>query len=170
MGSLIEGESIILPAGAFAHAGYLVLWKVILVAFTGTLLADQSLYYLGRRYGSHFLDKLPSWKTRADRAFKLLHRFESAYILSFRFIYGIRIISPVIIGVSGVSPLRFTILNVIAAAIWSVLSCSAGYFLADVITHELHLPKYILAGVIILGLMALGIRKWMGRSKRTDYQ
>jgi len=164
LGALIEGESIILPAGAFAHQGYLSLGWVMLVAFTGTLLADQGLYYLGRHYGSHFLDKYPSWRERADRAFKLLHRFESAYILSFRFIYGIRIISPVIIGVSGVSPKRFTILNIIAAAIWSVLSCSAGYFLADVITHEHNLPKYILGGVIVIGLSILGYRKWKNRT------
>ncbi|MBN9565655.1 MAG: DedA family protein [Alphaproteobacteria bacterium] len=129
LGSLIEGESVILTAGVLAQQGYLSLWGIIVVSFMGTLLADQFLFHIGRLHGNKLLAKWPSLEAKANRALNLLHKYNTLYILSFRFIYGIRVISPVIIGMSGVSIKRFSILNVIAAAVWSVLSCIAGYAL-----------------------------------------
>ena len=51
LGSLIEGESVILPAGYFASQGVLDLSWVIVIAFFGTLIADQSLFILGHILG-----------------------------------------------------------------------------------------------------------------------
>ena len=47
LGSMVEGESIILTACVMAYMGYLSIAKIVLIAFLGTLIADQSLYYLG---------------------------------------------------------------------------------------------------------------------------
>lgn len=161
LGSLIEGESVIFIAGFFAHEGYLSLPKIILVAFIGTLFADQALYFVGRHYGTRFIDRFPSFKPRAERAFQLLRRYDNIFILSFRFIYGIRIISPVVIGASGVGIQRFIILNFIAAIIWSVGSCVAAYYFAHLIMDEMHLiPKIILGLVIIGGGIWYGIYRW----------
>ena len=151
LGSLIEGESIIFLAGFFAHEGYLSLPKIILISFFGSLIADQSLYHVGRHYGNHIIDKFPSMRLRADRAFRLLRRYDNIYILTFRFIYGIRIISPIIIGASGVEFKRFSILNIIAAAIWSVGSCVAAYYFAYLVMDKFHLFPKILLGVLLGG-------------------
>lgn len=166
LGSMVEGESVILIAGFFAHEGILSLPKIIIVSFIGTLFADQALYHVGRHYGSHFIEKFPSLKPRADRAFNLLKRYKNTFILSFRFIWGIRIISPIIIGTSGISVKRFMILNLIAAIIWSVGSCLAAYYFAHLIMEHLTLLPKILLGVI-LGGATLGyfITKW--RKKNT---
>src|ERR1700722_16347978 len=136
---MIEGESVIFIAGFFAHEGYLSLPKLILVSFVGTLFADQALYFVGRHYGSSFIERFPSIEPRAAKAFQLLRRYDNIFILSFRFIYGIRIISPVVIGASGVGIQRFMILNFLAAIIWSVGSCLAAYYFAHLILEELHL-------------------------------
>jgi len=163
LGSMIEGESIIFIAGFFAHEGYLSLPKIILVSFLGTLFADQALYFIGRRYGNPFINRFP-FRPRAEKAFQLLRRYDNIFILSFRFIYGIRIISPVVIGTSGVSIKRFMILNFIAAIIWSVSSCVAAYYFAYLIMQDVHLiPKIILGLVILGGGIWYGIHKWRNR-------
>lgn len=128
LGSLIEGESVILAASAAAYHGYLSLPKIMVIAFLGTLCADQFFYQIGRRYGHAILERFPKLKGPSQRAFDLLRRYDTLFILSFRFIYGIRNVSPIVVGMSGVSVLRFTVLNIIAAALWSVLSCLIGYF------------------------------------------
>ncbi|MBY0292460.1 MAG: DedA family protein [Alphaproteobacteria bacterium] len=151
LGSLVEGESVIFVAGFLAHEGYLSLPKIILVSFVGTLFADQALYFVGRRYGSSIIDKFPSIKPKADKAFQLLRRYDTLFILSFRFIYGIRIISPVIIGSSGVGIKRFMILNLIAAIIWSVGSCVAAFYFAHLIMDQLHLLPKIILGIVVIG-------------------
>lgn len=165
LGSLIEGESVIFLAGFFAHEGYLSLPKVILVSFIGTLFADQALYHVGRHYGNHVLDKFPSLRSRADRAFRLLRRYDNIFILTFRFVYGIRTISPIIIGASGVGFKRFTLLNLIAAVIWSVGSCVIAYYFAYLILEEFHLFSKVLLGALVgIGLIAYIVYKWRQKS------
>ena len=166
LGSLIEGESVIFIAGFFAHEGYLSLPKIILVSFVGTLFADQLLYFVGRRYGNPFIERFPSLRPHAEKAFQLLRRYDNIFILSFRFIYGIRIISPVVIGASGVGVKRFMLLNFLAAIIWSVGSCVAAYFLAHLILDVIHLfPKIILGLVILGGVVWYSISTWRKRSR-----
>ncbi len=161
LGSLIEGESIIFVAGFMAHEGYLSLPKIILIAFFGTLFADQGLYFVGRHYGNRVIDRFPSLRPRAEKAFQLLKRYDNIFILSFRFIYGIRIISPVVIGASGIGIKRFMVLNLIAALIWSVSSCVAAYYFAHLIMDELHLvPKIILALVVLGSGIGFIVYKW----------
>jgi membrane protein DedA with SNARE-associated domain len=163
LGSLVEGESVIFIAGFFAHEGYLSLSKIILVSFVGTLFADQALYHVGRNYGNQIIDRYPSLRPRADKAFTLLRRYQNLFILSNRFIWGIRTISPIVIGTSGVSQLRYLILNVIAAVIWSVGSCTAAFFFAHLIVDKIHLlPK------ILLGLLIVGGGIWYVRSRLND--
>lgn len=151
LGSMVEGESVILTAGFLAHEGYLSLYKIIMISFAGSVFADQVLYYVGRYYGEPILNRYPTLRTRSDRAFRLLRRYGTIYILSFRFIYGIRTLSPIVIGVAGIRPLRYAVLNVIAAAIWAVLSCCAGYYLAHFLMDSLEIIPKILFGVIVGG-------------------
>ncbi|MBX9622018.1 MAG: DedA family protein [Alphaproteobacteria bacterium] len=161
LGSMIEGESVVITAGFLAHEGYLSLPKIIAISFFGTLIADQGLYHLDRYQGVYFLTRFPRLKPRADRAFLLLHRYNGYFILAFRFIYGIRTISPLVIGASGISPKRFTVLNLIAASIWSVLSCLVGYFFGDVIMNQQsYLSKYIFGGLFVLGMIGYSIYKF----------
>ncbi|MBX9977531.1 MAG: hypothetical protein K2X98_04730, partial [Alphaproteobacteria bacterium] len=94
LGSMVEGESVILTASFLAHEGYFSITKIMGIAFLGTLFADQALYQVGYHYGPRFFDRFPSAKNRTQRAFDLLHKWDSWFILSCRFIYGIRIISP----------------------------------------------------------------------------
>lgn len=166
---MFEGESVIFIAGFFAHEGILSLPKLILVSFLGTFVSDQAFYYVGRHYGNHVIDRFPSLRPRADKAFGLLKRYDVIFILSFRFIYGIRTISPLIIGSSGVGIKKFTILNFIAAIIWSVGSCLAAYYFADLIMDKMDLiPKITLGFVLIGGILAYLIIKWRKR-KHEEY-
>jgi membrane protein DedA with SNARE-associated domain len=165
LGSLVEGESIIFMAGFLAHEGYLSLPKIILISFFGTLFADQGLYFVGRYYGNPFLDRFSSLRERAEKAFSLLRRYDNIFILSFRFIYGIRIISPIVIGASGVGFKRFLILNFVAAIIWSVSSCVAAYYFAAIIMDKIHLlPKIILGIALLGGGLGYGVYRWRLRA------
>ena len=161
LGSLIEGESVILTAGFLASQGYLSLTKIIAVSFIGTLFADQTLFFVGHFYGQRVLNRFPALEAPSAKAFRLLHTYKTLYILTFRFIYGIRIISPVIIGAGGVSFRSFAILNLIAAVIWSVLSCSCGYLFGHFLMSYLSpLERFFVLGS--LGFVFLGTILWKG--------
>ena len=100
-------------------------------AFVGSMCGDQLYYYIGRTKGPKFLEKRPHWKPKTDRAFKLLRRYQNLLILCFRFLYGIRIVTPFVIGASGIHPLRYIALNTIGAVIWAVSFAALGYTLGE---------------------------------------
>lgn len=168
LGATVEGESVILTASALASLGYLSLYKVMLVAFCTTVVVDQVLFFVGRSYGSSIFEKYPRFKKPSEKAFKFLNRFDLWFILMFRFIYGIRTISPVVIGAARISPARFAPLNVIAAAIWTLISCFGGYLLGDAMINLFHyfaqVQKYIILGFIVIATAFL-IRKYRKKQK-----
>ncbi len=151
---------------------------VLLIAFTGTLTADQTLFYIGRRYGPDLLKRKPHWNDKVERIFKLLHKHNLGFILTFRFIYGIRTLSPLVIGASGFDNKRFAVLNLIAAVIWTILSCSTGYFLGyffgdtleDLINKAMRYQKLIVFTLIGVFTITFLIKKWWDtrQNKKTD--
>ncbi len=129
VGSFFEGESIVITAGFLSYQGVLSLPICILLAFTGSVLADQILFFVGRKYGPGFISRRPQWQEKSKKVFDHLHKHSTLFIMGFRFIYGIRTISPIVIGASGVPIKRFAVLNILAGAIWATLSCGIGYIL-----------------------------------------
>jgi membrane protein DedA with SNARE-associated domain len=170
LGSMVEGESVILTASFLAAQGYLSIGYVMIVAFLGTLLADQGLFFVGYRFGAGFLERFPRLNKPANRAFNLLQKWGTAYILLFRFIYGVRIISPMVIGASGISIRRFVILNFIAAIIWTVISCMIGYLLGEAVQHVIVNFKvyqfYFLGALIVLIALIAGLTFYCRQRKK----
>ena len=127
IGTFLEGETILIVGGFAAHRGFLELPWVIFCAFFGTLFGDQLYFYIGRSQGKAFLEKRPAWKSKSEKVFLLLDQHQTWLILGFRFLYGLRTITPFIIGASRVSPLRFLVLNIIGALVWAIVIGVSGY-------------------------------------------
>lgn len=151
IGTFLEGETILIVAGFLAYQGYLELFWVILSAFLGTFAGDQTFFHLGRSKGIGFLEKRPKWKHNAERTFTLLNKHQVAVILGFRFIYGIRNVTPFVIGASGLDPFRFFVLNFLGALTWAISFGILGYHLGTVLESTLHeVKKY---EMIVLGIL-----------------
>ena len=89
------------------------------------------------------------------------------FILSFRFLYGLRTVAPFAIGMSSVKASTYAILNVIAAAIWAVAVALLGYLLGDAI-HALlrgakHVEHWVIGGFAVGGLLLWWWRWSIGR-------
>jgi membrane protein DedA with SNARE-associated domain len=126
-GTFLEGETILIMAGAAAYRGYLTLPMVIAVGTMASFVGDQIYFYLGRRYGAAILLRYPSLQSRATRANALLERHHVPLILFIRFLYGLRIAGPFVLGMSEVSWIRFLVLNFIGAVVWAALITGGGY-------------------------------------------
>lgn len=159
LASMIEGESVILPAGYFAAQGELSLPKIMLISFLGSLFADQFLFFVGQRWGKRALEKAAQNRPKLDavvqKSFSFLHQNKRFYILTFRFIYGVRIMSPVVIGAANVSFKEFATLNIIAAALWAFLSCGAGYVFGGFLINYLSSTQRFFVLGVLGGISAL---------------
>lgn len=170
LGSLIEGESVILTASSMAAAGYLSLPKIMIIAFLGTLTADQVLYIVGRSYGPSIFNRFPKLNKSSEKAFRLLNRYDALFIIISRFVYGIRITSAIVIGAGGVPPYRYIPLNFISALIWTLVSCLGGYMLGDMMLSIIEnfelVQKYLLIGVLGFAILIAGFLVFRRKRKK----
>lgn len=145
----------VLTAGVFCQQGLMSLQWVIFVAFLGTMLTEQALYFVGRIYGMQLIDRYPSLKEKSQRVIEFLRKYDSAFIFGCRFVYGIRNVSPIMIGVADIPPLKYSALNIPAAFIWAVIVAGAGYVFADVIEKAKDNLQYVQYGAWALLVGAL---------------
>lgn len=171
LGSMIEGESIIVTAAVLASMGYLSIQKILAITFCGTLLADQGLFFLGTRYGDRILNAVskrwPAKQVYLDRAFGLIRSHKKVYIFIFRFIYGIRILSPLVIGASGqVSKREFAVLNFLAAIVWTLAIVLGGFYVGKFFHKNLKLLA-VLGLVVFVVLLVYLYKKMSKKNERT---
>jgi membrane protein DedA with SNARE-associated domain len=126
-GALLEGEVVLLIAGGAAYHGYVDLPLVMLISFVGAMIHDHLLFFIGRGLGARFFLKFPTFREKFRKVFDLFHKYHNYFILGFRFVYGLRTITPVIIGTSHIHLRKYSTLTLIAGIIWAISISYIGY-------------------------------------------
>ena len=141
--------------GLAAHHGYLSFPLVVAVAVTGGFLSDQILFYVGRRYGERFLRRFPGVAARVPRAQALLKRWDVLAILLVRFLYGLRIAAPIVIGSCGIAPWRLALFDFVGALLWALVVAGLGYFAGQAVQRWVaHLDLSVVLALIAAALLA----------------
>ena len=113
IGSVAEGETITLLGGVAAHQGLLKFPLVVAAVALGGMIGDQLLYFLGLRFGPTLLKRFAKHKKKINRAQRLIQRHPYLFVIGTRFMYGFRIIGPILIGASRLPPKIFLPLNIL---------------------------------------------------------
>ena len=149
--TFLEGETVILFAGFAAAQGLLNPFALLVAAWLGSFAGDQSYFWIGRHFGLRVLKRIPAWGYGVEAALAWLERYNTLFILSFRFIYGVRNLSSFAMGMSAVNWKRFLWLNLTAAGLWAASFIGAGYFLG-------HAFRAVLGDIVrSFGLVMLGV-------------
>lgn len=169
VGTLLEGETMLVLAGFAAQQGYLQLHWVILIALLGGFLGDQCYFWLGRRHGSWVLSHFPRLVPVFGRANQLIERYHEVLIVGIRFLYGLRTVGPMALGMSAVLAWRFVLFNALGAVIWAIAIGSAGYLFGQALTLLLNdlkkLEELLLLVILFGGVAVWGWRRWRFRKK-----
>ena len=172
VGSVAEGETITLLGGVAAHQGLLKFPLVVAAVALGGMIGDQLLYFLGMRFGPTLLKRFAKHKKKINRAQRLIQRHPYLFVIGTRFMYGFRIIGPILIGASRLPPKIFLLLNVIGAFAWALIFTTLGYVGGEVIGPWLHnLDQHLKhwAWLILVVVAVIGVRLWMRhREKKQD--
>ena len=162
--TFLEGETIVIIAGFLAQQDLLYPPYIALCAFCGSVTSDQLMFLLGRWKGMSIIQRFPKLEKNMGKATRLLSRYETPLILGFRFLYGVRNVTPILMGVSNVCYIKFLTLNIIGGAVWAVSFTAAGYFFGHAVTTFMkavpHAGMYMLAGMVLL---VAGIWFWRRR-------
>lgn len=161
VGTFLEGETILMIGGILAHLGYLKLPAVMLVAFVGSFSGDQFYFVIGRLKSQDLLVKHPRWRYRVNRVHQLIERYRDLIMLGFRFVYGMRIMTPFVLAMDKrIKTSRFILLNAIGAVIWSVVISAGGYlfgYALEIVIRDI--KRYELEVIFIISV--IGIVLWI---------
>lgn len=155
VGTFLEGETILVMAGFLSHQGSLNPYGVAVSAFLGSFMGDQLLFYIGRRHASHPFVVRISRRPIFEKIMTLIADHPKKFTLSFRFIYGIRTISPIALGLTNIKIRDFLVLNAIAAAIWASAFTALGYVFGKAFENFLGEIKAVEQKVLIAIAIAL---------------
>ncbi|NPA87898.1 DedA family protein [Caminibacter pacificus] len=152
--SIMEGETGLVMAGILSHTGDMNLWVAIVVAALGGFIGDQIYYYLGRFNKNWVLKELNAHRRKFAKARLLLRKYGGWVIFIQRFIYGMRTIIPMTIGVLGYDPKKYAIINFISAFVWASVTIIPSYIFGEQLLEFLKwLKQHWYFGIMFLAVV-----------------
>lgn len=155
VGAGIEGEAVAITGGVLAQNGLLPVWGVVIAAGAGACIADQLWFWLARHYEQEKWVKRVERRPAFQRALRILEHHLILFTLGFRFIYGMRTVTPIAISASNIRSRTFVALNAISAAVWGVLMVWGGFLFGKAIDPWLHRIKSATLIVLAVGAVVL---------------
>jgi membrane protein DedA with SNARE-associated domain len=125
----VPTDATLVTAGAFAAHGRLSLSILFVVSTISTTLGTTVAFLLGRR-GGDFFDKHAKRVNPAvlSRTRRFMDQHGGIMVATGRFIPFARMLISPLAGLSTMSLARFTVFNIVGAAVWSAVFCGVGYF------------------------------------------
>ncbi len=155
--SLGGGMVALIAAGVLSYSGQMDLTVSILVAFIANVIGDSLLFYLSRYNKQQMMPYLKKHRRKLALSHILMKKYGDKIIFFQKFVYGIKTLIPIAIGFTKYSAIKFNILNVISAALWSLIIAFTSYKAGETL---ISVSKYIsgkpwLAPIILAGLIGL---------------
>jgi len=122
VGLFVSGLFLFGVATVMVETQILSLWQITPLAFLGALLGDHVGFYLGSHYGSrvHQFRFIQRHHKQMERGERLILRFGASAIFIGRFLPAIRSLLPAMLGISGFARARYSLLDTVACALWSI--------------------------------------------------
>ena len=139
--SILEGEIGLIMAGLLAHTGDMNLYIAIFIAGLGGFVGDQIYFYIGRFNKTYVFKKFKGQRRKFALAHLLLKKYGWPIIFAQRYMYGMRTIIPISIGLTRYSSKTFAIINLISAWCWAAITIIPAWYFGEKILVLLHLLK-----------------------------
>lgn len=167
LGTMLEGETVLLLAGFFAHRGYMSFPAVVAVATLGAFCGDQFWFWVGRNRSAAVLRRFPKIAAAVAKADPFVSRHPVFAAITVRFLYGLRTAGPIALGMTTLALPVFAVANAVGAAVWAGIITGIGWFfgqaatrlLDDVQRHE----WWIALAIAVLGggaILAYRVYRW----------
>jgi len=152
--SILEGEMGLIMAGLLSHTGDMWLPIAIFVAGLGGFVGDQIYFYIGRYNKSYVFRKFKGQRRKFALAHVLLKKHGWPIIFVQRYMYGMRTVIPISIGLTRYDAKIFAIINLISAWAWAAITIIPVWYFGDHILKVLSFVKdhwyYVIPFIIVI--------------------
>jgi len=145
-------------AGILAFSGELNIFTVIIVAGVANFIGDQFLFTLARKNKDQAKQMMQKHRRKIAMSHLLMRKYGSWVVFLQKYVYGIKTLIPLAMGLTKYDYKKFMFFNVFATALWAILIGTASYMMGDLVytyieefkSYGLALVAIILFGVFLL--------------------
>ncbi len=162
---------IVAAAGVFAYLGKIDLLTALAVAAFFNFLGDNFLFYLGRYQKKDVQKYLKKYRRKLAITILLMRKYGTIAIFIQKFIYGVKTLIPIVMGLGKYDFKRFIFFNIFASIIFvSVIGLSAYYFSDFIIALFNYLKSKPYLAPLLLIIIATATWQYLKRveAKRWD--
>ena len=157
----------LMAAGVLSYMGKLDLATSLAVAMVSNFLGDTLLFYMARYHKHDVLKYFQKHRRKLALSHMLMKKHGSWIIFMQKFVYGIKTLIPLAIGITKYDFKKFSVLNFFAALLWTLVVGIGSYLAGKPImrVYEFIAERPYIAPVIIAVLAGL-IWAYLSRATR----
>ncbi len=144
----------LVAAGILSFAGKMDITTSIMVAFVANFIGDTVLFYIARYNKAIVMPYIKKHRRKLALSSIMMKRYGDKIIFFQKFIYGVKTLVPIAIGLTRYDFKKFTIYNLFSALIWALVfglgSFYSGKYLLKV---ALYLKNHIYITPIVLAIL-----------------
>lgn len=155
IGLFIPSTVVLIGAGTLIGLGKLHFWPVFAAASLGAIIGDLISYWIGHIYKERIRSIWPfsHFTGLLDRGEDFFRRHGGKSVFIGRFIPGVKTVVPGVAGIAGMSPLWFTVINVVSALAWSAAHILPGIGVGRTIGVTTAANPRVLEFLIVVGVL-----------------
>jgi len=167
--SLGGGFVALLGAGVLSFMGKMDISLSIAIAFSANFIGDSLMFYMSRYHKKEMMEYFKKHRRKLAFSHLLLKKHGSWIIIVKKFIYGLKTLIPLAIGLTKYDFWKFSGYNAIGAAIWAVTVGGLSYLFGGALIegYKVVANKPYLAPVM---LVIIGGSVWFYLSRATKKQ
>ncbi len=147
----------LMGAGVLSYTGHMDLSTSILIAFIANFIGDLVLFYMGRYNKKDVMVYIHKHKRKLALSHILMKKHGSWVIFMQKYVYGIKTLIPLAIGLTKYDIKKFTVLNFFASAIWALVVGVGSFMAGEAIksAYEIIAGRPYLAPIALITIIAL---------------
>ena len=155
--SLGGGFVALMAAAVLASQGKMDISIVMGVAFVANFVGDTLLFYMARYHKNDMMNYLRKHRRKLALSHLLMKRHGAWVIYMQKFVYGIKTLIPLAIGITKFPFVKFTINNFFATIVWVIVIGLGSYLAGNVLMsgYEVIADRPYLAPVILFTIAGL---------------
>ena len=169
IGSIFEGETIVILGGLAAHSEYTIFFLVVVFAFLGAITGDWFFFFLGRYKNDYIKNRFPCIKNILKKPTAFMEKSPRIVSFGMRFVYGFRHVVPFNLGGTSIRTSEFIFWNILGAITWALIFTTIGYlmggflegFLGNIKKYEFRIIVITIVTIVIFNFIIKNIRIWL---------
>ncbi len=118
----------LVTAGILSYAGTLDLTTSIIIATVANFLGDTTLFYMMRYNKAEMMGYIRKHRRKLALAHILIKKHGDKVVVIQKFLYGVKTLVPMAIGLTKYDFKRFTIINIFASIFWGLVVGIASFY------------------------------------------